>query len=83
MNTEKIAEVNLLYSLVLINLGICIGFYIMPFFFKKTDKYTFEDGVLYGILYHKRYLHEKGTFDYVSDSSVLIKTGRDSFMMYK
>lgn len=73
-------DVNTAYSLLLIALGTCVGFYIMPFFFNKP---TFDEGVLYGILYHKRYLQERGTFDYVSDSAVCIKAGRDSFMIYK
>ena len=80
---NKVARVNLAYCSLLLALGMCIGFYLLPFFFKKSEQTVFDEGVLFGILYYREYLHNNGTFDYVSDSCVSIQTNKDSFMIYK
>jgi len=80
---SSLAKVNLYYCVILITLGMCVGYYIIPYFSKRTDQSIFNEGVLYGILYYKEYLHRNGTFDYVSDSCVSIQTNKDSFMIYK
>ena len=78
-----IAKVNMYYSTLLVLFGMCVGYYLMPYFFKPDEKTIFEQGVLYGILSYKDYLHRMGSFDIVGDSTIVIKTTNDSLVIYK
>tara|TARA_R110000868_G_scaffold12456_8_gene59573 strand:+ start:6736 stop:6975 length:240 start_codon:yes stop_codon:yes gene_type:complete len=75
------AEINGIYSVLLICLGICIGHYITPYFFDEGS--VFKQGAVYGILSYKDYLSKKATFNYMGDSAIVIITANDSLVIYK
>jgi hypothetical protein len=80
---NSIARVNLYYSVLLIGFGMCIGYYILSNLFRPSEKYIFEQGIVYGVLTYRDHLQNMATFEIVSDSIVIIKTNHDSLTIYK
>jgi hypothetical protein len=78
-----VAKVNLLYCVLLVCLGMCIGYYILSNLFRPSEKYIFKQGAVYGARMYKEHVHRMGTFNYVDDSTVIVITNNDSLVIYK
>jgi len=77
------AKVNFAYNSLFLLFGLCIGYYLMPHFFRVPEKVIFDEGIAYGVVYYRDYLNRMGTFETVDDSTVLIVANHDSIYIYK
>lgn len=73
----------LLYWVLTFNLGMCIGYYILPYLFKPSNEFYIQTGFIMGAKFYKNRIHEMGSFSTLSDSSIIIYIDGDSIPVYK
>lgn len=76
-------KVSVMYWILVLWLGICIGYYVIPYFTKPSTQYILDQGFTYGAIYYKDRISRMGTFESISDSCVAIYIGYDTIMVYK
>lgn len=71
------------YIGLILVLGACIGYYVLPYFFKPSDRFIFERGMIFGVGMYRQNIQNSGTFDILSDSTINIYLNRDTIVLKK